>query len=56
MYGFTACLKTTGKQDLPTNEDDVLDAGTANGKLQIAARRRNQAAIANLSLSFDSEQ
>ena len=56
MYGFAACLKTTAETHLPNTEDEVLDGESTQGKQKINARRRNQAAIANLSLSFDSEQ
>ena len=56
VYRFTQALGDTAEADLPTSDSEVLDPNDAGDKKKIAARARNNKAMANLTMSFQSEQ
>ena len=52
---FKPALKIGGEVDLPTTEDAVI-ANSDEGKKQAAAKKRNEVAMANLTMSFTSNR
>jgi hypothetical protein len=48
-------LTIGGEADMPDHESDDPDLTTSKGKNQIAAKKRNAAAMANLTMAFNSE-
>ena len=56
VYKFRKAIKDTADPDLPSSEDAPIDESTAYGKKQAAAKRRNNVAMANLTMAFSSEE
>ena len=56
--GFTKALETTPESDLPANqtEDDVLTGSDDATKKKMAAVKRNDTAMANLTLAFTTDE
>ena len=52
MYQFGDALKDKAEADLPDKEDEVLDLTTDAGKAKKVAKRRNDVALASLTMAF----
>jgi hypothetical protein len=52
VYKFSQALKIGGETDLPRTDSTSIDLGTDAGKLQAAAKKRNEIAIANFTMAF----
>ncbi len=55
MYNFRQALAEDGDSDLPENESNELDKTTPVGKKMLAAKKRNEVAMANFTIAFTSE-
>jgi hypothetical protein len=55
VYRFAAALKIGGEMDLALMDADSIDTMTNLGKKQAAAKKRNEIAIANVTMAFTSE-
>jgi len=55
VYGVAKSINRIVDPDLPANADDVIDDTTAIGRRQIAAKKANDIALANLTMSFTTE-
>ena len=53
VHQFTQALKTGGKTSMPTSDDVVVDATTHPHVVK--AKKRNDIAMANLTMAFTSE-
>ena len=52
VHGFRSALERIADANLPDEEDAVIDKKTADGKLQMKAKRANDLAMANLMMAF----
>ena len=55
VFGFREALTLGGENDMPERDSAVLDPATDQGKKRIAAKKRNAAAVANLTIAFTAE-
>ena len=55
VYKFVQALKVGGEVNLPATEATVIDFTTETGKKQVAALKRNEIAVANMTMAFTSE-
>ena len=55
VYKFRQALAENGDEDLPEKEGEEIDESTTNGKKQLAAKKRNEVAMASFTMAFTSE-
>ena len=55
VNGFRAAVERTVDADMPVDDSAVIDEKTADGKIQLKAKRANKVAMANLMMAFVSE-
>ncbi len=55
MYKFRQALAEDGDSDLPENKSEELNKTTPVGKKMLAAKKRNEAAMANSTILFTTE-
>jgi hypothetical protein len=55
VHKFAAALKDGGEATLPKKEEDAIDETKDEGKLQAAAKKRNEVAMANLAMAFTTD-
>ena len=55
VNGFRAAVERTVDADMPGDDSAVIDEKTADGKLQMKAKRANKVAMDNLMMTFVSE-
>ena len=55
VYKFRQALAENGDSDLPANESEELDETTPVGKKMLAAKKRNEVAMANFTMAFTTE-
>ena len=53
--GFLDALEPGGEKVMPRSNKTIVDGTTDEGKLKNAAKKRNQVAMANLTMAFQSK-
>ena len=55
VFGFLAALQPGGEMDMPLTERTIIDEMTKDGKKQAHAKKRNETAVANLTMLFTTD-